>query len=60
MRLSISKEEILVRQVRFFQKIQQEELDCAILFSPIDIFYLSGFHFHPTERPIAFYIDPDR
>ncbi|MFK9092495.1 M24 family metallopeptidase [Bacillus salipaludis] len=60
MRLSISKEETLIRQQRFFEKIQQNELDCAILFSPIDIFYLTGFQFHPTERPIAFYIDPEQ
>ncbi|MEH7332514.1 Xaa-Pro peptidase family protein [Neobacillus drentensis] len=59
MRLSISKEEILTRQERFLQKLLEKELDCAILFSPIDIFYLTGFHFHPTERPMAFYIDPE-
>lgn len=58
MRLAISKEEIVTRQIRFVEKLQQMELDCAILFSPIDIFYLTGFHFHPTERPIAVFIDP--
>ncbi|WP_354005860.1 aminopeptidase P family N-terminal domain-containing protein [Fictibacillus terranigra] len=26
-------------------------------YSPIDIFYVTGFHFHPTKRPIAFFID---
>lgn len=58
MKLSISKNEILNRQERFWLKLQQHELDCAILFSPIDIFYLTGFHFHPTERPIALFFDP--
>jgi Xaa-Pro dipeptidase len=59
MRLAISKEEILARQSRFLQKLQLMELDCAIIFSPIDIFYLTGFHFHPTERPISVFIDPE-
>lgn len=56
--LSISKEEILGRQKKFVQKLQLLELDCAILFSSLDIFYLTGFHFHPTERPIAVFVDP--
>jgi Xaa-Pro dipeptidase len=43
MRLSISKEEIKTRQERFWENLQQQELDCAIIFSPIDIFYLTGF-----------------
>ncbi|MEH7125330.1 Xaa-Pro peptidase family protein [Bacillus sp. JJ1773] len=57
MRLSISNKEIISRQERFWNKLKQQELDCAILFSPTDIFYLTGFYFSPTERPIAFFID---
>ncbi|MEH7346516.1 Xaa-Pro peptidase family protein [Bacillus sp. JJ1532] len=57
MRLSISNKEIISRQERFWTKLKQQELDCAVLFSPTDIFYLTGFYFHPTERPIAFFID---
>ncbi|WP_289139117.1 Xaa-Pro peptidase family protein [uncultured Brevibacillus sp.] len=58
MLLAIPKAEILERQQKLFAKLQQNQLDCAILFSVTDIFYLTGFHFHPTERPIGFFIDP--
>lgn len=58
MRLSISNQEILERQEKFWSNLEQQGIDCAILFSPTDIFYLTGFHFHPTERPITFFIDP--
>ncbi|MBP2243116.1 Xaa-Pro aminopeptidase [Cytobacillus eiseniae] len=60
MRLSISNSEIMARQDRFWEKLQQQGLDCAILFSPTDIFYLTGFYFSPTERPIAFFMDPNQ
>ena len=60
MLLAIPKSEIVSRQQSFFQKLQQNQLDCAILFSVTDIFYLTGFHFYPTERPIAFFIDPQQ
>jgi Xaa-Pro dipeptidase len=58
MKLSISKEELLQRQQSFFQILTEKEVDCAVLFSVTDIFYLTGFYFHPTERPIGFFIDP--
>jgi Xaa-Pro dipeptidase len=60
MRLSISKEEILSRQNAFFKNIQDRGIDCVVLFSVTDIFYLTGFHFHPTERPMAFFVDPSQ
>jgi Xaa-Pro dipeptidase len=60
MRLSISKGEILKRQNAFYQKVQDKEIDCVVLFSVTDIFYLTGFHFHPTERPMCFFIDPSQ
>jgi Xaa-Pro aminopeptidase len=58
MLLSIPKEEIKERQRKFRARLQEEKVDCAILFAVTDIFYLTGFHFHPTERPIAFILDP--
>lgn len=58
MLLSIPKNEILERQKKFISQFGQRKADCAILFSVTDIFYLTGFHFHPTERPIGFFIDP--
>ncbi|GAA0371660.1 M24 family metallopeptidase [Bacillus horti] len=58
MKLSISTEEIAQRQQRLITKLQEEKLDCAILFSVTDIFYLTNFHFRPSERPICLLIDP--
>lgn len=58
MLLSITKEEIRQRQLTLQGKIQQAQLDGAVLFSVTDIFYLTGFYFLPTERPIALLIDP--
>ena len=60
MRLSISQEELRQRQSQFFEKLQVKGAECAVLFSVTDIFYLTGFHFHPTERPIGFFIDPEQ
>ena len=60
MHLSISKEEILDRQTRFYSKLQNSRIDCAVLFNVTDIFYLTGFYFLPSERPIAFAIDPNQ
>lgn len=60
MRLSISKNELLQRQQSFFHILKEQDVDCAVLFSVTDIFYLTGFHFHPTERPIGFFIDPEQ
>jgi len=60
MLLSIPKEELKERQKRFIEKFSEKGCDGAILFSVTDIFYLTGFHFHPTERPIAVIIDPNR
>ncbi|WP_053365913.1 M24 family metallopeptidase [Bacillus sp. FJAT-27245] len=60
MLLSIPKNEILERQQKFISQLGQRKADCAILFSVTDIFYLTGFHFHPTERPIVFFVDPSQ
>ncbi len=58
MRLSIPESEIKSRQSKFFSSLQEKGIDGAILFSVTDIFYLTGFNFRPSERPIAFFIDP--
>ncbi|MFM1650759.1 M24 family metallopeptidase [Brevibacillus sp. B_LB10_24] len=58
MRLSIGKEEILQRQQKWRARLQENRIDCAILFSVTDIFYLTAFHFRPSERPICFFVDP--
>ncbi|GAA0318898.1 Xaa-Pro dipeptidase [Bacillus carboniphilus] len=58
MLLTISKEELLQRQKAFLEIMQNQKVDGAVLFSVTDIFYLTGFYFLPTERPIGFFIDP--
>jgi Xaa-Pro dipeptidase len=60
MRLYITKGEIVERQQRFLGKLQEQQIDCAISFSVTDIFYLTGFYFHPTERPMGFFVDPNQ
>ncbi|MED4754506.1 Xaa-Pro peptidase family protein [Brevibacillus choshinensis] len=57
MQLSISKEEIKERQRRFAEKLAEKQIDAAILFGGAEIFYLTGFNFFPTERPIVFLMD---
>lgn len=57
MLLAIPKEEILERQTTFINRLHEHQIDCAILFSVTDIFYLTGFHFTPTERPMGLLID---
>lgn len=55
--LEISKTELVERQHTFIKNMEKKGAEVAILFSPVDIFYLTGFHFRPSERPIAFLID---
>lgn len=58
MLLAIPKEEFLDRQAALIRRMNESKVDCAILFSVTDIFYLTGFHFIPTERPMGLLIDP--
>lgn len=51
--LMISAEERALRRERIERKMQSEGMQGAVLFSPTSIFYLVGFHFIPTERPMA-------
>ncbi|GIN85024.1 putative dipeptidase YkvY [Heyndrickxia sporothermodurans] len=60
MLLAISEKEIKQRQKKFYSILEDKKIDSAILFSVTDIFYLTGFHFHPTERPIGFFIDSNQ
>jgi len=58
--LKITQEEFLERQKNFITKYTKKSIDAAIIFSPIDIFYLTGFHFSATERPICLIVDADQ
>ena len=53
MRLRLSKEEFKNRRQRFYAQIREKGLEGACLFGPTEVFYLTGFAFMPTERPIA-------
>ena len=50
---SISKENHLSRIDRVKNFMDKKELDSMIFFSPLSIYYLTGYHFIPTERPIC-------
>ncbi|QQD85337.1 Xaa-Pro peptidase family protein [Jeotgalicoccus sp. ATCC 8456] len=56
--LKIPTEEFRQRQKEFIKRFQNQGSDCAIIFSVTDIFYLTGFHFHATERPMGLIVDP--
>lgn len=59
MRLVISREEHLRRIGHARDQARKRELDALVLFSPAQIFYLTGFAFIATERPIALTITGD-
>jgi Xaa-Pro aminopeptidase len=58
--LSIKETEIRNRQEDFSRKLEEKEIEVSILFNTTDIFYLTGFHFRPSERPIAFFTDTEQ
>lgn len=47
------------RQEVFLKRLEKSGIESAILFGVTDIFYLTGFHFHPTERPIGLFFAPN-
>lgn len=53
MRLQISREEIGSRQSRLASALRQQGFEGMCVFGPAHIFYLTGFAFIPTERPIG-------
>lgn len=53
MRLEISREEHAARRLRLAAALQDAELDLICVFGPTRVAYLTGFHFAPTERPVA-------
>ena len=59
MTLSIPKSELKQRQEKLRKNLSEQDIDGAILFSNINIFYLTGFYFWTTERPIALIVNAD-
>ncbi len=50
---AISKDNHLTRIEMIRDYMNKTELGSFIFFSPLSIYYLTGYHFIPTERPIA-------
>jgi Xaa-Pro aminopeptidase len=59
MRLFISREEHLRRTGLARAEAARRDLDALVLFSPAQVFYLTGFAFIATERPIALVVTPE-
>lgn len=59
MRLFISREEHLRRTAQARTEAARRDLDALVLFSPTQVFYLTGFAFIATERPIALAVTPE-
>ncbi len=59
MRLRLSQQEFVRRRREFFERIKSKGLEGACLFNPTAVFYLTGFPFIATERPIAAAITPE-
>ncbi|MCG3226903.1 MAG: aminopeptidase P family protein [Candidatus Heimdallarchaeota archaeon] len=51
---AISKENQKKRIGKIQNFCKNNDLGSMIFFSPLSIYYLTGYHFIPTERPIAF------
>lgn len=57
--LVIQPSEFKARRETLLQRVMSEGLAGVVLFSPTSIFYLTGFHFIPTERPMALLMSTD-
>jgi len=51
---TISKKKHKERMEKIKEFCKRNELGSMIFFNPYSIYYLTGYHFIPTERPIAF------
>jgi Xaa-Pro dipeptidase len=59
MRLFISRDEHLRRIRAARDEARRRELDALVLFNPTQIFYLTGFAFIATERPMSLVVTRD-
>jgi len=59
MRLEISKEELNRRKEKVKEELASRKLEALCLFTPTQVFYLTGFAFIPTERPIGLILTKD-
>ena len=57
--MKIEEPEFAARRVALAAALEERGLSGCVLFDPHYVLYYSGFHFTPTERPIAFVLAAD-
>jgi len=57
--LRISNDELAARRSALLERLQPEDAAAVVLFGPTAIFWLTGFSFIPTERPLAVVLTRD-
>ena len=61
MRVRLSEREFERRRAKIGRRMEERELDALCVFSPTQVFYLTGFAFIATERPIcAVYVPEEK
>ena len=60
LRLRISEEELAGRREDLLRRLRDEGVGAVVVFGPTAVFYLTGFAFIPTERPMAMVVAPGR
>lgn len=60
MQLFIDEKEFKTRQQNTKKRLAERNIEGMVIFSVTDIIYLTNFNFRPSERPIAFFIDPNQ
>lgn len=58
-KLEIGRDELLARQAKVKDRLRADGLCGLVLFSATSVFYLTGFAFIPTERPLALVLPLD-
>lgn len=57
--LRIGESELGRRRKELCDRLSQDNVEAIVLFGPTAIFYLTGFSFIPTERPLAIIVRSD-
>lgn len=58
--LRISNAELAARRSALLERLHSDDVAAVVLFGPTAIFWLTGFSFIPTERPLAMVLTRDR
>ncbi len=58
--LRISSDELAARRDALLVRLHPEDVAAVVIFGPTAIFWLTGFSFIPTERPLAMIFNRDR